>query len=73
MPRYAVIDVGTNSVKFNISERLRGRHMAHSRGPRRDHAARRGTGEDRRDQQRCHGTDRFRDRCYGLLKPRTKE
>src|SRR5579883_2039471 len=24
MPRYAVIDVGTNSVKFNISERLNG-------------------------------------------------
>ena len=36
--RYAVIDVGTNSVKFHIGERDGERDVAHGGRPRRDHA-----------------------------------
>ena len=40
-PRYAVIDVGTNSVKLHVAERAR-RRMASGHRPRGDHAAGRG-------------------------------
>ena len=40
--RYAVIDVGTNSVKFHVGERARRRRVADGRRPRGGDAARRG-------------------------------
>ena len=40
-PRYAVIDVGTNSVKFHVGERGGRRHLAARGRPRRDDAPRR--------------------------------
>ena len=40
--RYAVIDVGTNSVKFHVGERRRDGEWTHGRRPRRDHAPGRG-------------------------------
>ena len=42
--RYAVIDVGTNSVKFHIGERDAGGALAQRRRPRRGHSPGRGAG-----------------------------
>ena len=63
MPRYAVIDIGTNSVKFNISERRDDgtwRTIVD-----RAEITRLGEGlrEDRRDQQRRHGANGICDRA----------
>ena len=48
-PRYAVIDVGTNSVKFHLAEREPDGAWRAVVGPGRGHAARRGRRPDGRD------------------------
>ncbi len=55
--RYAVLDCGTNSIKFHVAERTE-RRLAHPRRPRRADAARRGDRGDRGHQPRRPRADR---------------
>ena len=55
--RYAVIDVGTNSVKFHVGERSRRRDVADDRRPGRDDPARRRARGTRHDQRRGSRAD----------------
>ena len=48
-PRYAVIDVGTNSIKFHVARARRTARGADPRRPRRAHPPGRGAGGERRD------------------------
>ena len=55
--RFAVIDVGTNSVKLHVGERHAGRRLAHDPRPRRGDQARPGAAGDaaRCSRSRCSG------------------
>ena len=60
------IDVGTNSVKFHVAERGRGRRPGDARRPRRGDAARRGPGRRRAGSQPgADGAHDRRDRAHG--------
>ena len=64
-PRYAVIDVGTNSVKFHVGELDPDGRLAHRRRPRRGHAPRRGHRGDTARSPPRRWTGRLRDRGHG--------
>ena len=55
---YAVIDVGTNSVKFHIGERDARWDVAHGRRSRRNYPPRRGAGADTADRRRRARSER---------------
>ena len=63
--RYAVIDAGTNSIKFHIGERDLGGTLAHRRRPRGVDPPRRGTRAAGRDQRRRARANGRRDRRHG--------
>ena len=65
MPRYAVIDVGTNSVKFNVSDRRD--DGTWQTIVDRAEITRLGEGleKNRCDQQRCHVADSVGDCRHG--------
>ena len=65
-PRYAVIDAGTNSIKFHVAERRR--HGApDARRPRRAHPPGRGAGGGRRDRRRTRSRARV-DAIAGMVR-----
>ncbi|MCK7490677.1 MAG: hypothetical protein MZW92_02015, partial [Comamonadaceae bacterium] len=63
--RYAVIDAGTNSIKFHIGERDVERHVANRRRPRGDDPPRRGARAAGRDHRRRAGANGRGDRGHG--------
>ena len=60
--RYAVIDVGTNSVKFHVAEQIRRWEMESGRRPGRADPPRGGPGAERPDIRRGDGAHRTSDR-----------
>ena len=63
--RYAVIDVGTNSVKFHVGERAADGAWRDDRRPGRGHAPRRGTRRARAARAGADGADDRGDRRHG--------
>ena len=63
--RYAVIDAGTNSIKFHIAERDAGGTLAQRGRPRRGHAPGRGAGAAGRDRRRRAAAHDHGDRRHG--------